>query len=273
MRAIGPELGDRALQIGRVHVEGVARLLGDGGQELLDGVGQHDRELVAAQLGDRLGDRGDGVVVVDHRPVPGAAAGGEAHPHHALLGGLDQVERALAAVAARHRQRESADLADRLGDALEQVGPVLDQPLAAVLAAGLLVGDEREHQVARRDDAGAFEVPGDRDHHADHVLHVDRAAAPHVAVLDGTGERVHAPVGGLGGHDVEVAVHQQGATRAVGAVAAGRTRCRGLARRTRRIRSRSRPPRAVRPPSGRIRPRPWWSRVRRCWRCRTGSAR
>ena len=30
---------------------------------------------------------------------------------------------------------------------------------------------------------GALEVPGDRERHADHVLHVDRAAAPHVPVL------------------------------------------------------------------------------------------
>ena len=48
-------------------------------------------------------------------------------------------EPALAAVAERHGQREAAHLADRLGDTLEQVGPVLDEPLAAVLAAGLLV--------------------------------------------------------------------------------------------------------------------------------------
>ena len=102
---------------------------------------------------DGLGDGGDGVVVVDHRAVPGAAAGGQPHPQHGLLGRLDQVEPALTAVAARHRQREPADLADRLGDAVEQVGPVVDQPVAAVLAAGLLVGEEREHQIARRDDA------------------------------------------------------------------------------------------------------------------------
>ncbi len=170
-----------------------------------------------AQFADRLGDRGDGVVVVDHRPVPGAAARGQPHPHHPLLRGLDQVEPPFTAVAARHGQREAADLADRLGDAVEQVGPVVDQPFAAVLAAGLLVGDEREHQVARRHDARAFEVPGDRDDHADHVLHVDRAAAPHVAVLDRAGERVHAPVRRLGGHHVEVAVQQQRSAVGVGA--------------------------------------------------------
>ena len=77
----------------------------------------------------------------------------------------------------------------------------------------------------------ALEVPRDGDHHADHVLHVDRAAAPHVAVLDRAGERVHAPVGGFGGHHVEVAVDHQRAALGVGAgqpgehvAAAGRAR-------------------------------------------------
>ena len=143
-------------------------------------------------------------------------AGGQPHPLHRLLGGLDQVERALAALAARDRQREPADLTDRLGDAFEQVGPVVDQPFAPVLAAGLLVGHEGEHQVARRDDARSFEGAGDRDHHADHVLHVHRAATPDVAVLERTGERMHAPVRRLGGHHIEVPVQHQGAARGVG---------------------------------------------------------
>ena len=79
---------------------------------------------------------------------------------------------------------------------------------------------------------GALELPRDREHHADHVLHVDRAAAPDVAVLDGAGERVHAPVGGLGGHHVEVAVDQQRAAVRVGAGQPGEdvaaARCAGL---------------------------------------------
>ncbi len=58
----------------------------------------------------------------------------------ALLGGLDQVQPCVAAVLAGHRQRETADLADRLGDAVEEVGAVVDEPVAAELAAGLLVG-------------------------------------------------------------------------------------------------------------------------------------
>ena len=82
------------------------------------------------------------------------AARGQPHPVHALLRRFDQVEPTFPAVAARHRQREAPDLADRLGDSVKQVGTVVDQPLAAVLAAGLLLGQEREHQVARWDDTG-----------------------------------------------------------------------------------------------------------------------
>jgi hypothetical protein len=94
-------------------------------------------------------------------------------------------------------------------DALEQLRPVLHQPLRAEQAAGLLVGEEREHEVARRHDPFALEVPRQGQRHADHVLHVDRAASPHVPVLHGTGERVHGPLGGVGGHDVEVTVDEQ----------------------------------------------------------------
>ncbi len=175
-------------------------------------------------------------------PCPARPRAEQPHPRHPLLGGLDQVEPALSPVAARHRQREPADLADRLGDPGEQVGPVLDEPVRAVLAAVLLVGDEGEHQVPRRDDAGPFEVAGDRDHHPDHVLHVDRAAAPHVAVRRPhrrTGARSSRPVrraprrGGRG----SAARPGPGRTRA-----AGRTRCPGRARRPPRIRSRT-PPR------------------------------
>jgi hypothetical protein len=153
--------------------------------------------------------------------VAGEAARGQLHPHHRLLGGLDQVEAAFTAVAARHGQREPTDLADRLGDALEQVGAVVDQPLGPVFPAGLLVGDEREDKIPRRHDPRAFEVPGDRDQHAAHVLHVDRAAAPHIAVGDRTGERVHAPVRRLGGHHVEVPVQQQGPAVRIAALEPG----------------------------------------------------
>ena len=90
--------------------------------------------------------------------MPGPAAGPQPHPGDALLGGLDQVDAPVLA----QRQREAADLPDRLGAPLEQVGPVLDQPLRPVRAARLLVGDEREHDVARRHHPVPLEARGRR---------------------------------------------------------------------------------------------------------------
>ena len=69
-------------------------------------------------------------------------------------------------------------------------------------------------------DAGAGPVADQRQDHRVHVLHVDGAAAPDVAVALLAGERVHAPLGGVGGDDVQVPVHQQR-----GAAAVGRPRC------------------------------------------------
>ena len=61
--------------------------------------------------------------------------------------------------------------------------------------------------------------------HRVHVLHVDGAAAPDVAVPDLAGERVDRPLAGVGRHDVEVAVDQQRRPAAVGALDAGDRRC------------------------------------------------
>ncbi len=76
-------------------------------------------------------------------------------------------------------QGEATDLADRLGDPpLEEVGPVLDEPVGTPGAAGLFVGEEGEHDLARRDGAVAFELAGQRERHPGHVLHVDRHRVP-----------------------------------------------------------------------------------------------
>ena len=91
----------------------------------------------------------------------------------------------------------------------------------AVLGAVLLVGGEGQHDVAARADPGTGPGADGGEHHRVHVLHVDGAAAPHDAVADLAGEGVDAPVGGLGGHHVEVAVHEQGVGGRVGAGDAG----------------------------------------------------
>ena len=152
-----------------------------------------------------------------NEPWPGPAAGGQPHPGQALLGGLHEVEAQVVADG----DAEAADLADRLGAVLEQVGVLVDEPAGAELAAGLLVGDVGQHDVARRLHAGAGPVAHQRQDHGVHVLHVDRAPAPDVAVALLAGERVDAPLGRVGGDDVQVPVHQQGGPAAVGALDAG----------------------------------------------------
>ena len=172
-----------------------------------------------AQPADRLGQFGHRVVRVHHRAVAGRAARGQPQPGHPLLRGLQQVE-ALAAEG----QAEAADLADRLGDALEQLRVLVHQEAGAPGAAGLLVGGEGEHDVAGRLALLAQALADDRQHHRVHVLHVDRAAAPDAVVGDLAGEGVVLPVFGVGRDDVEVTVDEQGGPGPVLAFDAGRPR-------------------------------------------------
>ena len=72
--------------------------------------------------------------------------------------------------------------------------------------------------VARRLGAGAGEVAQVGQDHRVHVLHVDGAAAPDAAVALLGGERVDLPVGGVGRHDVEVAVDGEAGPVAVRAL-------------------------------------------------------
>ncbi len=122
--------------------------------------------------------------------MPGPALGRQPHPGDALLGRLDEIEPARVVDG----DAEPADLADRLGAPLEQLRVLVDQPVRAVRAAGLLVGDERQHDVPRRAAALAEPLPDDREDHRVHVLHVDRAAPPDAAVGDLPAERVVGPV-------------------------------------------------------------------------------
>ena len=153
---------------------------------------------------------------MNHRSVSGPAPCGQPHPQQTLLGCLDEVQPALAAIAPRQRDRESADLTHRFADTGEQVGPIAHQPLRSVLAAALLVSDEREHQIPRRHDAGPLEVTGDGQHHPAHILHIDGAATPDITVGDRARERVDTPIRGLSRNHIEVTVDQQRPAGGVG---------------------------------------------------------
>ena len=109
---------------------------------------------------------------------------------------------------------------------------MLGDPAGAGVAAGLLVGGAREHDVAAQTGdrvAGRVQTGGaglrgqpldDAELQRDHALHVDRAAAPDVAVREVGRERLVGPALGRSRDDVEVREQQQRlAARAVAAEA------------------------------------------------------
>ena len=222
---------DRVAQ-GRTHERRDASELGERawdvvGIEVHPGHVRDDREEVAhrrrdvhgqvesPESSDGVAQRRDRVVLVDHGPVPRATVCRQPQPADSLLGRLHQIETEVVA----HGHREAADLTDRLGDAVEQVRPVLDQPVRADRSTRLFVWQEHDDDVAIR----LYAVARPRAHrgqrHAAHVLHVHGATTPehlHPEVLADLGaERRHRPVPCLRRHHVEVAVDQQRAPRTV----------------------------------------------------------
>ncbi len=128
------------------------------------------------------------------------AVRGHGKAEHALL-------RATDAVAAPAHVVE--DLAAALVDeevAADLLRMVRGEPLRAELAAGLLVDDGGDQELAARGaPARARERRRSDDLRRDLRLHVDRAAAPEVAVYDLARPRVVAPLGGVREHRVDVA--------------------------------------------------------------------
>ena len=83
------------------------------------------------------------------------------------------------------------------------------EPADAAELAVLLV--RRGGELDRAGERGARALEARQRHGLgrDLVLHVGGAAAPDEPVLDDAAERRHAPLGGVGGHDVEVAHHRE----------------------------------------------------------------
>ena len=165
--------------------------------------------LVLDERRDRRGQLDGRVVVVRHRAVAGRAGRPDPRPDDALLGDLDRVE-----APAVERDRVAADLVEGGGRGstvrvTEELGALLDESTGAVLAAGLLIGDCGEDDVATKLGTGASQGQHDGKLHRHHVLHVDRAAAPDDAVDELAAERISRPGLRVDRHDVEVAQQDQ----------------------------------------------------------------
>ena len=112
------------------------------------------------------------------RTVAARTAERDHHLAAALLRDHDRIE-----PAAADMKRHATGLTDRMPDPSEQFGVSVHQPPGAGDASGLLVGENGQDQVARGSAAGLR--PDQRRHHHRHAaLHVERPAAPQVAVDD-----------------------------------------------------------------------------------------
>ncbi len=135
-----------------------------------------------------LGELGDGVVPVEHRPVPGPAVRGQPHPGDALLGGLDQVEPPIAPIVTLNPPTSPIASVHPL----EQLRVLVDQPCApyfppASSSAGTPAPRHAPACAPRRS-----RCRDDRQDHRVHVLHVDGPTPPDAAVGDLAAERVDA---------------------------------------------------------------------------------
>ncbi len=185
------------------------------------GVGHEDVDEACRRARDdrrRVGEaeRRDGARQVDHgaalllghRAVAAATAGADAELGERLLAHGEQED-----LAAVHGQPEAAHalVEDVVG--AQRVRAVLAEPLHAAELAVLLVRRGRVLDGAGERGARALE-PGEGDRLGGHlVLHVGGADAPDEAVLHDAGERRHAPLAGVGRHDVEVSHHRERAAR------------------------------------------------------------
>ena len=176
--------------------------------------------------------------------------------------GLDQVEPQLVAEG----EREAADLADRLGAALEEVGVVVDQPVRAVACRRPPRRRGRQHEVALGLAARRAAMSRTTARIIASMSFMSTAPRPQTqpsAISPANGSTCQSL--GLRRHDVEVAVHEQRVAAAV--LPSTRATSRPARVRTRRRRARARPRRAARrrtprppAPPARCRRRSWWSR-------------
>ena len=169
---------------------------------------------VDRQAAHHLGGLDQRVVRAErHRAVGRGAGDAQPPPGDALLAGV-------------HRDAAHAVLADGgpstdLGEhevAGDRVPVVLAHPLRTPSAAGFLVGHAEVDQGALRPPARAGQLAERHGLRRGDVEHVDRAAAPHLAVDQFTAERILRPAVGVHRDDVGVAHQAQRRRRRIAAL-------------------------------------------------------
>ena len=137
------------------------------------------------------------------RRVPAAAVNAQHERRAHLLRGRGEVERPLA-----DHHAVAGALVERVLGA-NRLGMLLAEPGEPEVDADLLVGGRDEDQVA----AGLESLPGERGHRhrarRDLALHVERAAAPDLAVAKLARPGVDLPLGGIGENRVRVREERQ----------------------------------------------------------------
>ncbi len=138
------------------------------------------------------------------RPMSARTADDAVQPADLLLRDLDRVEPAPA-----EHGPGAAELAERVPDAGEELGVLLDEEPRAEVAAVLLVAEDAEDEVAARAQLAPGGAEERVDEHRDAALHVERAAAPDDAVDEVARERRARPVLAVRRDDVDVAVEEE----------------------------------------------------------------
>src|SRR5437016_2102813 len=148
----------------------------------------------------------DGIVRRRARPVAGGAVHGEVQPERRLLRGPHAVVLDPSVGIGPNR---TAFGEEELG-VLHHLRVVLHEPARANAAADLFVRRREEDYVAPERHAGALQREQAQELRDRLALHVQRAAAPEVAVLHGPAERVDFPVFGAREHDVPAVEQHEG---------------------------------------------------------------
>ena len=192
--------------VGAIRIKIDIECLADGVKEGALGIGDLVWPFVAADPRNGGGELGDRVLIMPERTVAGPTLGDQVQPEQALFGSLDGIEPKIITQG----EREAADFANGFRTSFDDLGMMVDQPVRAQHAARLLVGGEHQPNGTTRRHARAGSGPDDAQDHRVEVFHVYRAATPDAVVDDLPSERVDGPVVGMGRHDIQVAVDEQG---------------------------------------------------------------